>query len=236
MSRGVKMAAGVAGAAMLLSLTPAVARPGAVRMPPAVKAKVKGTLPGFTPAGADPKLVALMAREGVSTAGLRFTPASVVRVSKSVTVAVRASTLAPRASDAERVAVLNTNPVAIAPIAYNLGVSVGWKRLALSSDFEKVERPGLGGRESVDVGLSYNTHRWSTRVAAGVDRPTTTSIRALEEGAGYNFDLGTRYSVSSRLDVSAGLKYRTVDRDRLAPLNDNRQDSQAVYLGTSFRF
>ena len=30
-------------------------------------------------------------------------------------------------------------------------------------------------------------------------------------------------------------RYR-IERDRLAPLNDDRRDSQAVYVGTAFRF
>jgi hypothetical protein len=32
------------------------------------------------------------------------------------------------------------------------------------------------------------------------------------------------------------VRYRTSERDRLAPLADNRRDSQAVYVGTAFKF
>jgi len=35
--------------------------------------------------------------------------------------------------------------------------------------------------------------------------------------------------------VTAGVRY-SQERDRLGPLTDGTQDSQAVYLGTQFRF
>ncbi len=37
------------------------------------------------------------------------------------------------------------------------------------------------------------------------------------------------------LDVTAGVRYKARDRDRLPPLTDDRRDSQAVYVGTAFQ-
>ena len=37
------------------------------------------------------------------------------------------------------------------------------------------------------------------------------------------------------LDLTAGLRYKS-ERERLARFNDDRRDSQAVYVGTAFRF
>jgi hypothetical protein len=51
----------------------------------------------------------------------------------------------------------------------------------------------------------------------------------------YSMDLGGSYSLTRNLDVTAGLRYRS-DRERLAQLKDDRRDSQAVYVGTAFRF
>jgi hypothetical protein len=48
-------------------------------------------------------------------------------------------------------------------------------------------------------------------------------------------DLGGAYRVTRNLDVTAGVRL-SQDRDRLAPLTDSVQDSQAVYVGTQFRF
>jgi len=47
--------------------------------------------------------------------------------------------------------------------------------------------------------------------------------------------LGGSYSVTRNLDVTAGVRLKN-ERDRMAPLTDSRQDSQAVYVGTQFRF
>jgi len=36
--------------------------------------------------------------------------------------------------------------------------------------------------------------------------------------------------------VTAGVRYKSERNNRLEALQDNRRDSQAVYLGTAFRF
>jgi hypothetical protein len=41
--------------------------------------------------------------------------------------------------------------------------------------------------------------------------------------------------LTRNLDVTGGVRYK-IQEDRLQPLADNRRDSQAVYIGTAFRF
>jgi len=41
--------------------------------------------------------------------------------------------------------------------------------------------------------------------------------------------------VTRNVAVTAGVRYSS-ERDRIAPLTDTTQDSQAVYVGTRFRF
>ncbi len=53
--------------------------------------------------------------------------------------------------------------------------------------------------------------------------------------ASYSLDMGGSYSLTRNLDVTAGVRYRS-DRERLARIDDDRRNSQAVYLGTAFRF
>jgi hypothetical protein len=48
-------------------------------------------------------------------------------------------------------------------------------------------------------------------------------------------DVGGSYSLTKNIAVTAGLRLNN-ERDRMAPLTDSRQDSQAVYVGTQFRF
>ncbi|WP_375403383.1 hypothetical protein [uncultured Sphingomonas sp.] len=184
----------------------------------------------FTPSSADPRLAALFARGGLEARGFRFTPAE-AKNSREVTVAVRARANRP---DADRTAA--TSPaVGLAPIAYNLGLAVGWRRFALSGDIAKVELPGrLGGRESAEVGVSYSLPRLTARVKAGADRAAGSGPQLVAGERSYSLDVGSSYSLTRNLDVTAGVRYRT-DRERIARLDD-RRDSQAVYLGTAFRF
>ena len=51
----------------------------------------------------------------------------------------------------------------------------------------------------------------------------------------YSLDVGGAYSLSRRIALTGGVRYN-VERDRNAGVNDNRRDSQAVYVGTAFKF
>ncbi len=198
---------------------------------PATKAAVRG-VGGFTPAAGDPRLAALLSRGGFETGGFRFTPAESRRDSRALTVAVRARTAR---GGAGRTAMASEVATGIAPIAYNLGVAVGWKRFAIASDLTRVDMAAQpGGRESADLALSYTAPRWSGRVKAEADRPLAGVPRMVADVPGYSVDLGGSYSLTHNLDVTAGVRYRA-DRDRLTQL-DQRRDSQAVYVGTAFRF
>ena len=124
MSRGGKFGVmGAAAAALCLALSPALAASLQSSAPAPIKISRTG-FGSFTPAAADPKLAAAFARSTLSTSGFRFTPSSSVsKANRKVTVAVRARTTATLPSadrPAGTAALLN-----IAPVAYNLGVSVG---------------------------------------------------------------------------------------------------------------
>lgn len=185
----------------------------------------------FTPAAADPRLAAAFARGGLDTAGLPFTPAETRRNYRAVTVAVRARTARP--GPARGGAEVATT---LAPIAYNLGVAVGWRRFGIAGDVRRVDMAGQpGGREAADVTVTYAGNRVTGRVQAVADRPFAAVSPRVESERSYSLDLGGSYRLTRNLDVTAGLRYRT-ERDRLVRLDDNRRDSQAVYLGTAFRF
>ncbi|MFN3676839.1 MAG: hypothetical protein ACK4TC_12735 [Sphingomonas pseudosanguinis] len=189
---------------------------------------------GFTPASADPRLAAIFARGGLDAGDLRFTPAESQRgTSRPVTVAVRART--SRTND-ERIAANVAPTVGLAPISYNLGVAVGWKRLAVSSDIARIDLAGMpGSRETADVAVSYTANRFTGRVKASTDRPIEGVAKLIDTPSSYSLDMGGSYALTRNLDVTAGVRYRS-DRERLARLDDDRRNSQAVYLGTAFRF
>jgi hypothetical protein len=236
-TRQTVMAIGAAGASLLaLALSPAFAQGTDQRLSkPRVSLSARGGLGSFTPADADPRLVAALARNNLTANGMRFTPAgSAMRLNRSVTVAVRARTGGPIGGDRAALG-LTQGAVGVAPVAYNLGAAVGWKRFALSGDVAKVD--GLmGGRETADVGVSYNTKKWTARLGVAADQSTGVAARALGETSGVSADVGGSYRLTRNLDVTAGVRYRASDRDRLMVRNDSARDSQAVYLGTAFKF
>lgn len=205
------------------------------RAAPARSAPVVG-IGTFTPAAADPRLAAALARSGISGTGFRFTPADTRGAgNRSVTVAVRARTSRPSAALADRGAAAPAS-VTLQPIAYNLGVSVGWKRFAISGDLAKLDLAGQpGSGETLDVGVSYTGKRASARIKAATERPNERAPRLLTVDPNYSIDVGGAYSITRNLDVTAGVRYMS-EKDRLPQLNDNRRDSQAVYVGTAIRF
>ncbi|WP_277979594.1 hypothetical protein [Sphingomonas phyllosphaerae] len=189
----------------------------------------------FTPSAADPKLAALFARGGLDASGFRFTPSESRSGNRAVTVAVRARSSAT-ARDEARLASATPTTVGVAPIAYNLGVAVGWKRFAVSGDLAKVDLGALpGGREAADVALSYSASKWTGRVSASSDRALPGVARAVAEPQSYSLDVGGSYSLTRNLDLTAGMRLKS-ERDRLTRIDDERRDSQAVYVGTAFRF
>lgn len=230
------IAAGAVGAVIAagVALAPATGAPQDNRIAKRSAPIARG-IGSFTPAAGDPKLAAALAAAGVDGNGFRFTPSEARRNGqRPITVAVRARSNATR-GQTERVAAAASN-VGLTPIAYNLGVAVGWKRFALSGDLARVDLAGLpGSRESVDVGLSYTGNRASARVKAEADRPVGRGPALVAENESYAVDLGGSYSLTRNLDVTAGVRYSS-DRDRIQPVEDNRRDAQAVYIGTAFRF
>jgi hypothetical protein len=190
----------------------------------------------FTPAAADPKLAAILARSGLPDNGFRFTPAESRRgIGRAVTVAVRARS-ARAVQTASRIPGAAPASVSLAPIAYNLGVSVGWKRFAVSGDVTRIDlitQPG--SRERADVGVTYTGKRVSGRLQANADRPLADTPILIGDKPSYSIDMGGSYSLTRNLDVTAGVRYKS-ERDRLPKMTDERRDSQAVYVGTAFRF
>lgn len=192
-------------------------------------------LSSFTPAAADPRLAAVLARAGIDGA-FRFTPAETRSSGKAVTVAVR--TRSNRLPGDERVAAIATAAptVGMAPIAYNLGVAVGWKRFAVSGDLTKVDLNGQPGtRDTADVAVTYAGNRFAGQVRASSDKPGAGAVHLVEGAPSYSIDVGGSYSLTRNLDVTAGMRYKS-ERDRLVRFTDDRRDSQAVYVGTAFKF
>src|SRR5881397_2050326 len=233
--RGARLVAAAAAAGLLL--TPAVASSLSAKKRPAAIAFSFDPIASFTPANADPKLAAALAGKDLALGDFKFTPAPAKGRPSQIRVAIRARVLAPatsRMADAAAPAAIS----ALTPTGYNLGVAIGWKRFAVAGDVAKVKSAdsAIGGRESAMLGVSYSlSNRLSTRVAVGAERTSGNPLPALRRGDNVSLDAGASYSLSRRIALTGGVRYN-IERDNLSALEDQRRDSQAVYVGTAFRF
>lgn len=241
-SRAFLALAGVALATTGLMLSPTILAARETRAEaekPRVSLTARGGIGSFTPAAADPRLAAVLAKSELASTGFRFTPPGDAAQSRRVTVAVRArSSIVGGAGMSGRDEIAALGALGTTASTYNLGASIGWKRFALSGDVARIDTGVIpGGREVVSAGASYNAPRWSGRIQVGADRGIgQTALRAVQPESSYSLDVGGSYSLSRNLDVTAGVRYRLEERERLQSMGDNRRDSQAVYVGTAFKF
>ena len=174
-----------------------------------------------------------------------FTPANTPsRPDRSVTVAVRVDTQTAKAITGRGPAAdSNASTLRIAPTAFNLGVSRGYHTFAQGlvppgdtkpGDPRKAELPDLS-RFTIAPGGQSADPRFSPRIVMDEKQAAGRSPRTFAGDKDDQVDVGGSYRVARNLDVTAGVRY-SQERERLLPLTDGKQDSQAVYLGTQFRF
>jgi len=223
----------VAGA---LALTAAFAVP-AIGAPDAAKRLISRPLASsfFTPASADPKLAALIARNGLDAAPFRFTPAESRGTQRHVLAVVPPPAVKTGVVTLRGTSTAGTESVGMAPIAYDLGHNEPAKRLVMPGDMKVDLSTSPVGRKPIDIGTSFSVRR-NTKLKATSERTTVGDTRLTSFLPKDSVDVGGSYSLSRNLDVTAGVRYKSQDRDRLAPLPDAQRDSQAVYVGTAFRF
>lgn len=231
-SKSAKLVTAIAAAGLVLS--PALATGSttpAKKHPPAIAVSFD-PISSFTPANGDPRLAAAFANKPLSLTDFKFTPAAAKGRPSQLRVAIRA-----RVGNPARVQDATPALTALTPASYNLGVAVGWRRFAVSGDVARVTSPdpALGGRETAVVGVSYSLNRFTGRVAVGADRAEGRPLAALRRGDNYSLDVGGSYSLSRRVALTGGVRYE-IDRDKQSTLKDERRDSQAVYIGTAFKF
>ena len=231
-SSSAKLVAAIAAAGLVLSPALATGSPAAAKKHPPAIAVSFDPISSFTPANGDPRLAAAFANKPLSLTDFKFTPAAAKGRPSQLRVAIRARVGTPaRAQDATPAL------TSLTPASYNLGVAVGWKRFGVSGDVGRVTSPdpALGARETAIVGVSYSLKRFTGRVAVGADRAEGRPLAALRRGDNYSLDVGGSYSLSRRVALTGGVRYE-IDRDKQSTLKDDRRDSQAVYIGTAFKF
>lgn len=176
----------------------------------------------------------------------RFTPAGIpTRPDRSVTVAVRVDAQSARSIvvRGERLVLPGSRsssastPLQIAPTAFSLGVSRGYQSFAQAlttpAEVSRIDMPDLSKLSAARQ--SSESARFAPRISIDDSLPTGRAPRTFGGAGQDKVDVGGALRVTRNLDVTAGVRY-TPDRERLRPLNDGKQDSQAVYVGTQFRF
>ncbi len=226
----------------------AVAALAALALPPALAAmsrtdRIRETglsnalLGQFTPAAGDPRLIARYAQVSErARQNFSFTPVVASgQTNRAITVVVRARDGAP-AGDAARTRALvggTSQPVTIAPVAYNLGKSVGFEKFVLPQVGRGLDIRNLPQARAPEE-REGKPSRFASRVSSVVADPVGATPRAGAPAAGQEVDLSGRYRVSRNIDVTAGVRYSS--DERLGPLTNDQRDNQAVYVGTQFRF
>ena len=190
----------------------------------------------FTPATGDPVLLERYARlSEEARANFRFTPALPRSENRAVTLVVRASprTLAAAAVP-ETAREPGPQPIAITPVTYRLGSAVGYTAFAPAISRDSVDIAALpAARRPTDT--TRRPSRFGADMRLDSESLPANSDRALDPDRVYSVDVTGSYRLSRNLDLTAGVRVQR-ENDRLQPLTDERRDSQAVYVGTQFRF
>lgn len=208
------------------------------------------TVTAFTPAAANPDMARLIAaRGGANGRMMRFTPAGAVNnQDRSVTVAIRVDSHTAQAISV-RNAIANVRDVVpeasrrIVSTRYDLGLARGYSSFAqapapavLSHRLSTAAIPDLAEFEPTP-GLREEPSRFAARIALEQQgRTAPAAPQSLDDVADQRLDVAGSYRLTRNLDVTAGVRYEQ-DRDRLTRVPSvEQQDSQAVYIGTQFRF
>lgn len=220
---------------------------------PAQDTEVRESFLAFTPADADPRMARLIAERSGDAQMMRFTPAGLAAspTARSITVAVR---IDPETADALAVSGIasprsneSRTPLRVTPTRYNLGLARGYSSFAQSPvaaapSASPTVSSTLSGAEIPDLaeftprpGVRSEQSRFAARIALDEDARADNAAVSAERLTDQMLDVGGSFSLTRNLDITAGVRYEQ-DRD-LIPVPDlEQQDSQAVYVGTQFRF
>lgn len=197
----------------------------------------------FTPASVDPELAARVA-DKARARGVHFTPASAPPITgkRTVTVAVRVDDDTVRAISVRKA--LDAVPgrgTALAGLdasKFQLGAARGYKSFArtvdLSATVRKMAMPDLAQFEPSRPKAEDKPSRLQPRIELEDRQIAGRSPNTLDANA-QSVDVGGSFRLSPNLNVTAGVRY-SQERERLDPLTNSVQDSQAVYVGTQIKF
>ncbi len=199
----------------------------------------------FTPAGGDSVLAQKFSATQIApNARFPFTPASAGEGrSRTITVAARANSRLTAGAVSIRNVIAPSEVGAgkglrLAAVDYRLTASKGWQDFTLPKAQARAARTplsdlGKGGFRLDDS--AQKPSKFSTNIKLDQNTETAPPARGSAASGDYKLDVGGSFSISRKIDVTAGVRYAS-ENDRVIPLADNRKDSEAVYVGTKIRF
>lgn len=206
-------------------------------------ASSKSWLNTFTPSGVDSRLAAKFA--ATTNSGNERFPFTLAgsdsNRNRTIIVAARANSRLTAGAVSVRSAIAASEPgkgLRLSTIDYRLTASKGWQGFALPSAPKlspqtPLSELGKGGFRLDDV--AKKPSKFSTNIKLDQNREVAPPARGSAAAGDYKLDVGGSFSISRKIDVTAGVRYAS-ENDRVIPLSDSRKDSEAVYVGTKIRF
>lgn len=198
----------------------------------------------FTPSGGDSLLAGKFSATSGSTNGrFPFTPAGAgVNRNRTITVAARANSRLTAGAVSVRSAAASEagagKGLRLSTVDYRLTASKGWQGFALPSTPKlaaQVPLSELGkGNFRLDE-AAKKPSKFNTNIKLDQNREVAPPARGSAAAGDYKLDVGGSFSISRKIDVTAGVRYGS-ENDRVLPTADSRKDSEAVYVGTKIRF
>jgi hypothetical protein len=212
-----------------------------------ISTKSGSWLSRFTPAGVDSRLAAKADLKAVARhSAFRFTPAGLNRTgNKVITVAARADLEGAADAVSVRSAIARIEAGAGTTVrlnnsSYRLSAARGWHDFKLPAKAVQVDEPRLStmvgkGEFRLDGAEKKKPSRFNTEVSVDKVGNAAPNPRGSAAAGDYALNVGGSFSISRRIDVTAGVRYSS-ERDRVAPAANAKPDSEAVYVGTKIRF
>jgi hypothetical protein len=229
-----------------LALSPALAAVRGVLAQPdiaPVSLHMLGSIGSFTPVTNDDRLAKAYAQaaRASQSRGFRFTPTSGSISGRSLTILVRAPGANDVGGSSERV----LPNLGVTPVAYKLGVTKGLAQFSTGARLDPAIPDPVIEHKVAEPVANYVLHPKKDRFSANLQlenreqtatAPTDDTPATLGSEQSYAVDVSSSYSLTKNLNLQAGLRFKG-PANRLAPtVTDQAQDSQAVYVGTTFKF
>lgn len=211
----------------------------------------------FTPAEGDPRMAEIIAARRGDGRMMRFTPAGAADspITRSVTVAVRvdqqtADALASAGIGGNRAADARSLGLRVTPTRYNLGLARGYSSFSAApaqqsqtrSQTRSISTSTLSRAQIPDLAefaprtaSRDEPSRFAARIELDEDKANDDVAVSGETLRDQMLDVAGSYRLTRNLDITAGVRYEQ-DRDLIQVPDLDQQDSQAVYIGTQFRF